>query len=261
MGNYVFDNVAGAAVLRMASLAASFDAVTWRRLADVGVGAGWRCLEVGAGGGSVARWLAERVGPTGSVLATDINTRLIGDVPSNMDVAVHDIVADDLPDNEFDLVHARLVLIHLARRVEALERILRALKPGGYLVLDEFDCTWLPVLSSPDVGGPALFAKIVDAVHALLTEAGVDLRWGLHAYDAMRSAGFVELGYAGWSQLWVGGSLGIRVLEANVHETGERLLARGLVDTAEIEAFLKLVADPEFAVSSYPLLSTWGRKP
>jgi SAM-dependent methyltransferase len=259
MGRYVFDNVADMAVDRMVCLQACYDDVTQQRLADVGVGPGWRCLEIGAGGGSVARWLAGRVGATGSVLATDINVRLIGTVPSNVDVAVHDIVADELPEREFDLVHARLVLLHVPRRTEALARILRALKPGGHLVLDEFDCTWLPVLSTPDETG--LFAKVVDGVHALLAEAGADIAWGRNAYGAMRAAGFVELGFAGWSQAWVGGSLGMRLHEANVRQVGDRLVDRGMVSTAELEAFSALIADPEFSVASYPLLSTWGRKP
>ena len=34
---------------------------------------GWRCLEIGAGRGSMAVWLAEQVGPSGEVVATDID--------------------------------------------------------------------------------------------------------------------------------------------------------------------------------------------
>lgn len=51
------------------------DPGTIGRLDRLGVSCGWRCLEVGAGHGSIARWLAERVGPTGSVLAADIDPR------------------------------------------------------------------------------------------------------------------------------------------------------------------------------------------
>lgn len=58
-------------------LEATFDPSTIGYLTGVGVTAGWACWEIGAGGGSIARWLAERVGPTGSVLATDIDPRFI----------------------------------------------------------------------------------------------------------------------------------------------------------------------------------------
>jgi tRNA A58 N-methylase Trm61 len=51
------------------------DPLSVRRLRRLGVGAGWRCLEVGAGAGSMVRWLSHAVGPRGWVLATDIDTR------------------------------------------------------------------------------------------------------------------------------------------------------------------------------------------
>jgi hypothetical protein len=71
---YVFDNAATAETgLRFAGLEATFDPSTISYLTGVGVTYGWACWEIGAGGGSIARWLAERVGPTGSVLATDID--------------------------------------------------------------------------------------------------------------------------------------------------------------------------------------------
>lgn len=261
MTRYVFDNVAAQAVDRMVCLETAYDPVTRQRLTEVGVGPGWRCLEIGAGGGSVAAWLSERVGESGRVLATDINTRLIRDLPSNVDVMVHDIVHDDLPEDEFDLVHARLVLLHLPERTAALRRIMRALRPGGYLVLDEFDCTWLPVLAAPDEASAALFGKVVDGVHALLAEAGADLAWGRNAYGAMRRAGFVDLTVSGWSTAWPGGSPAVRLHEANVGQVGDRLLARGMAIEPELDAFLALVADPDFTASSYLMLTTSGRKP
>src|SRR5690242_1537222 len=92
VNSYVFDNAAPQAGQRFTSLEALYDQVTFRHLAATGVGAGWRCLEVGAGGGSVARWLAHRAGPTGHVLATDINPRWIPppDIPW-LHVSRHDI--------------------------------------------------------------------------------------------------------------------------------------------------------------------------
>ena len=42
-------------------------------LLRIGVATGWRCLEIGAGNGSLSQWLAQRVGPTGHVIASDIH--------------------------------------------------------------------------------------------------------------------------------------------------------------------------------------------
>jgi ubiquinone/menaquinone biosynthesis C-methylase UbiE len=95
------------------------------------VAEGWHCLEVGAGGGSIATWLCDRVGAAGHVVATDIDPRFLDAVGSpNLEVRRHDIASDPLPEAAFDLVHTRLVLVHLPEREAALRRIVRALKPG-----------------------------------------------------------------------------------------------------------------------------------
>ena len=99
-----------------ATLAALLDATTFAHLDRLGVAAGWRCWEVGAGATTVPAWLAGRVGPTGQVLATDIDLACLqttGDPP--FEVRRHDITADPAPAETFDLVHARLLLEHLPR--------------------------------------------------------------------------------------------------------------------------------------------------
>ena len=77
-------------------------------------------LEVGVGGPSVPQWLSARVGPSGRVPATDIDISWAGQIAgSNIDVRRHDVAADDPPAEFFDLVHARLVLIHVCVRGSA----------------------------------------------------------------------------------------------------------------------------------------------
>src|SRR4051794_17870088 len=109
--NYVFDNAWERGRARLATVEELLDPGSERHLARAGVGRGARCLEVGAGGGSIARWMCERTGPDGSVVATDLDTRYLDtlQVP-NLEVRRHDIVTDPLEDGTFDLVHARLVL-------------------------------------------------------------------------------------------------------------------------------------------------------
>ena len=136
------------ASIRFAALSALFDSSSQRHLADRGVGSGWHCLEVGGGGGSIAGWLSERVGPAGHVVVTDVDIRFLEKIKCpNVDVRLHDVTRDPLPERAFDLIHARMVLIHLPARDRVLSRLLRALKPGGWLVCEEFDRTpCLPTL-------------------------------------------------------------------------------------------------------------------
>jgi tRNA A58 N-methylase Trm61 len=73
--SYAFPNAWELARRRLALLEVCHDPSSIRHATALGVGPGWRCLEAGAGGGSFARWLAARVGESGSVVAADIDTR------------------------------------------------------------------------------------------------------------------------------------------------------------------------------------------
>ena len=108
--NAAFDDELG----RLRLLEARYDPRTFARLSMFGPLAGTRCLEVGAGAGSVARWLAAQVGPSGQVVATDTNPRfLAGAHRTGVEVRRHDILTDPLEPGHYDLVHCRALLLHL----------------------------------------------------------------------------------------------------------------------------------------------------
>jgi ubiquinone/menaquinone biosynthesis C-methylase UbiE len=110
--SYVLDNAGKETSTRFDALSATFDPGTFRHLQDRGVGPGWHCLEVGGGSGSVATWLANRVGTSGRVIVTDIDTRFLDSLKvPNLEVRRHNIATDPLPEASFDLVHARLQAI------------------------------------------------------------------------------------------------------------------------------------------------------
>ena len=139
-GTYSFDNDDPDAANRHNYLPAMLDGLTTSRLASIGDLTGKRCLELGAGGGSVARWLASRVGPAGRVLATDINTRHLRTDPG-YEVLPHDLVSEPVPAGPWDVIHARLVLLHMPQRGRVLRRLASALAPGGALALEELETT------------------------------------------------------------------------------------------------------------------------
>jgi SAM-dependent methyltransferase len=127
---------------RLGLLEAIFDPLSRQRRALVQPG--WRCLEVGAGRGSMARWLAQQVGEHGRVVATDIDTTYLQrlNVP-NLDIRSHNILndpLDELDPGSFDLVCARLMLFWLAGKQEdALRRMVECLRPGGWLIDEDGD--------------------------------------------------------------------------------------------------------------------------
>src|SRR4051794_14498809 len=139
---YLFDNSASEAGQRFDSLAELFNPVTFRHLDALGIVAGWHCWEVGVGGPSVAEWLSSRVGPSGHVLATDIDvTWTQAFAGGNVEVREHNVAADEAPQGVFDVVHARLVLIHVPQREVAVEGMAGGPPPWGGVLLEGFDPT------------------------------------------------------------------------------------------------------------------------
>ena len=134
--NAAFDDELG----RLRLLQARYDPRTFARLSMFGPLAGTRCLEVGAGAGSVARWLAAQAGPSGQVVATDTNPRfLAGAHSTGVEVRRHDILTDPLEPGRYDLVHCRALLVHLADPLQAVRTMAAAVRPGGWLLIEDAD--------------------------------------------------------------------------------------------------------------------------
>jgi len=266
MSQYIFDNAAPQAGRRFESLEALYDAQTMRYLEDLGISAGWHCWEVGAGSGSIARWLAQRVGSTGHVLVTDIDLRHLSGLTSlaqaNLELQRHDIGLDPLPEQEFDLIHARLVLIHVKTRQEALARMVAALKPGGWLVVEDFDSMIVEDRSFPMWGTPdaALIRKMFTAMNHLLAQRGHELGWGRKLYRRFRESGLVEVGMEGRFPVASGGSAGARLFRANFEQVQAEAFSAGLFTAEELDIFLALLDSPDFAFALAPMLSAWGRR-
>ena len=128
---YLLDNAGERAETRFGDLPALHDARTIHHLKERGIEEGWSSLEVGGGAGSITSWLCARVGVTGHVLAADIEPRFLHALSfPNLEVWRQDIRKEPPPTGEFDLVHARLVLIPRTEREGVLKRMVTALKPA-----------------------------------------------------------------------------------------------------------------------------------
>lgn len=238
-------------------LAAAHDPLTLPRLAETGVGPGWRCLDVGTGGGTVAAWLARRVEPNGTVLATDLAPTA---EPAGVTVAGHDITRDPLPDNAFDLIVARLVLRHLPARAEVLGRLVQALRPGGWLQIDETDTTYQPCLTAPDTHGTALYQRFLAARDAVMARAGVDCGYGRRVAGAMRAAGLVDVDPVSGVEVWRAGAPGLDLLAHTTSRLRDGLVAAGMTDR-QLAEVRELFTHPEFRASSSVYYSVHGRRP
>ena len=238
-------------------LGLAFDPLTTGRLADTGVGPGWRCLEVGAGDGGVAAWLARRVAPAGAVLATDVRP-VRGPAAAGLDFVRHDIVRDPLPEGAFDLVHVRLVLRLLPERAAVLDRLVRALTPGGVLQVDEFDATDAPALRVPDAAAHRLYRTFMDAKAQIMDGDGVDIAWGRKAADAMSRAGLTGISSHHHSEVWTAGSPWLQLLSHHTHHLRDRFISAGMTDR-QLAHVRELLAHPDFRARSYEIYSIQGQ--
>jgi ubiquinone/menaquinone biosynthesis C-methylase UbiE len=257
---YLLDNRAGEAEARFGALGALFDPVTFRHVDALGIAPGWRCWEVGAGGPSVPDGLLSRVGPAGRVLATDLDVRWVSDrADPRVEVAVHDVAHDDPPDGGFDLVHARLVLMHVPDREQALHRMVAALRPGGRLLVEDFDVALQPLLCPDEVTADQQLANRVKAeFRRLLVQRGADVAFGRRLPGLFREAGLVDVGADAWFPLALPG---VALLElANVHQVRDGLAAGGTVPASDVDRYLELMTAGDLDLATAPLVSAWGRR-
>ena len=256
---YVFDNTSRVAEARYRELSRVYDENTMRHIEQRGIDRRWSCLEIGGGGGSIASWLCTRVGVRGRVLATDLNPRFLEDLSyTNLEVRRHDIRTEGLPKGEFDLAHARLVLIHLPDREVALKQMIDSLKPGGWIVVEEFDA--LTFLPDQAVNPAEANLRVRQAFDEALTARGVDLHCGRLLAHELKANGLVQVGVEATVSLWGGKSTGTSLMKLNFEEMREPMVSSGLISREEFEADLKRIDEEDFLMPSPMMWTVWGRK-
>ena len=188
---YLFDEATRAERERLAAIEAGLDPFSIECLQKLGVGAGWHCLEIGAGGGSIAEWLCRQVGPSGRVVATDLETKFLQAIEApNLEVRQHDITTDPLEPAAFDLLFARKVLEHLPDSGSALRRMYAAVRPCGWLLVEDTDLASFRRVSAPHPDRfERAYAKFLEAMRS----AGFQPTLGVRLGDELRALGVAGL--------------------------------------------------------------------
>jgi len=264
MSTYVFDQAWQKERDRLAALEHLFDGASRRLLKDLGAGPGKRCLEVGCGAGSIAQWLADQVGETGHVLATDLDTRFLdGHGRANLEVRTHNIVTDALDEAAFDLIHARAVLVHLPDREQVLKRLVAALRPDGWLLIEDVDfggatASMLAQYVSAPPPAQAAMERIYLAFAEVFAANGAEPTYGSRLTGTLAEAGLAHVAaelhapvVSGGSEQWTRGS---------AQQLAERLVATGVTTAADIWWFLAATAEPGMYYLPPLMISAWGQR-
>ena len=266
MGAYVFDNSWEKERGRLGGIESTLDPGTRRYLDGVGVAAGWTCLEFGGGGGSIAQWLCRRVGETGKVVATDLDTRFLDalDEP-NLEALRHDVATEELPEEQFDLIHSRLVLEHLPDRDAVLKRMVRALKPGGWILIEDGD--WHGLLATPPrtfrypATAMAQSIRVGKATMEVLRNAGHDPEYGFRLPGELMAVGLEDVGGELRAPIFPGRSPGTAVFRLTLEHLRGPLVSSGALTGPEIDQEFARLDDPGMLMALAPIIAAWGRRP
>lgn len=260
---YVFSNDSEHASKHHGALAVLLDPSTMRRIQELLPLLGATCADIGAGGGSISRWLADQVGPKGLVVATDINTRRLPEYP-RLVVLEHDIATGPVPTSGsgFDLVHARLVLNHLPERRMALHHMVESLKPGGVLLTQDFLPTKSTefVVDAPSEDDEKLLRRFEFNHLEILRENGNDRMWSQRAARMFKAEGLVGIKEVVLNGgIWRGGGPGCQLLLAGLRQVEPRLRAAGL-SPAEIHRIAVLLDDERVYLKGHEVYAVSGRR-
>jgi SAM-dependent methyltransferase len=168
------------------------------------------------------------------------------------------VAAEALPAGRYDLVHARLVLEHLPQRDAVLRSMAAALRPGGWLLVEDFDWATAGLVDPPS----ETHARVVEACKSLFCGAAYEPSYGRTLPRRLGALGLEAVETrAEAAQVRADPELGIPQWDLLVDQLAPGLLAAGLLDVAEIERFHALMRDGETVCFAPLMVSCWGRRP
>jgi SAM-dependent methyltransferase len=239
---------------RLHLLEQHLDPLTKRRIERLGISSDARCLEIGGGRGSIARWLSDVVGPAGRVIATDLQLGFLTEIDApNVEVLRHDIRTDPFPPGSFDLIHTRAVLMHISATVDLLRRIVTWLAPGGWLLLEE-----------PDFG---MWGGDADPVWASAPPANsvafpsMSLSQGRSLLRQVHQLGLTNIGADAEIDIIRGGTDLAEFYQLSQAALAGPKVRAGALSPAQAKALIDRPADEDFLACGFVHVGVWGQRP
>jgi 2-polyprenyl-3-methyl-5-hydroxy-6-metoxy-1,4-benzoquinol methylase len=256
---YAYEHAWDEEDVRLRGLELALDPGTRDHLLRLGAQPGARCLEIGAGGGAIAAWLAEQVAPDGIVVATDLEIDFLEPMAAahpNLQLLQHDVTAEDLPGG-FDLVHARYLVEWLPDKLLGLRRMVAALKPGGVLFAEEPD--WVTIFETPE--SSALRHVMIAAMRHLEATSPINTEYGRRLVGDLTAAGLEGVEAEGRCAIVRGGSPpAAGFLRLTIEKLRDPLIRDRRVSESEFTEAIAVLEDPD-ATIMFPLtVAAWGRR-
>ncbi len=242
---------------------AALAADTETMLDRIGVGEGWRCLDLACGPAGITGALAARVGAAGSVVGLEFDEAFVAlaraAAPPNVTIVRGDAYATGLPAASFDLVHVRFLACTAGEPERLIAEARRLVRPGGFVALQEAD------FRSLDCYPPhPAWTALRDALESSFPESGGE-PIAHRLYRLLRRAGLEQVQYRPFLVGVRAGDPWIDYLPATVESVRARIIERQLM-TAEafgpaLAACRAHLADPETVFTSFTVVQVWGQAP
>jgi SAM-dependent methyltransferase len=175
---------------RLRAQARLWDPVAHALFDRIGVRPGWRVLEIGPGQGSLHLELRRRVrGPVDAVersatFAATLAKACARDGFGNGTILRQDLADVRLPEARYDLVFARWVFLFLPDPLRRLKTLVRALRPGGLLAIEDYYRDTFGMVPLPKE-----WPDFITADKAFFASEGGDANIGAKLPDLYRRAG------------------------------------------------------------------------
>jgi SAM-dependent methyltransferase len=234
---------------------------------QLGVGTGARVVEIGCGPHGCLEILAERVGPTGSVVgiersqdAVDLARKLVEERNlTNVEVVCGDARSTGLPRNAFDLATARLVLVNVPEPRQILAEAAAVVRPGGWVAFHEAD--WIGHVCDPPSDA---WTRIVELFVAYSERNGIDPFIGRKLPRLLHEAGVDDVRVNPILHVYPPGHPRRSILLDFAENLSERILAEQLTAERDLtqlkERLRRHIDDPGTLVVSHLFFQAWGRK-
>jgi SAM-dependent methyltransferase len=255
---YVYDQAWEHERARLAGIEALWDPGTHEVLTRCGARSGARVLEAGAGGGSIVEWLAGQVGASGHVLAIDLDVRFVKPLESAIvEVREANLVTDDLPVSEYDVVHSRLVLEHLPEADAVLTRLRGCLRPGGALVVEDYDWTAFGIDAADDQEAAH---RVTEGILGFMGAAGFDRFYGRKLLGALLGAGFVDVHAEGRSLVIDADHPGYAFFRLSFDQLAPLAIEAGLIAQDDADVIGTRFAKGDARIVTPTLIAAIGRR-
>ena len=234
------------------------DPDTFDYFQQIGIGPGWRCVDVGAGAGSVARHLSEIAGVGGLVVAADMDTRFLQDFDGpGRETRLHDLVDGPIEPGDFDLAHCRALLTHLEDPRTGIDHLRQSVRSGGWVLCEEPDYI---SMEACEAGHP--FAGDLATFRAIMTLNGrQDAYIGRRIRNLFNDVGLRGIRAEGRVRIVTGGSPDAMFRSTGIENTRHLLRNSKYFDDAGIDRLLEMFGSPDFSYLDATWVATWGQVP